>query len=332
MKTHKFGASVMDIGVGAFVAANAFASSDAKYKNLLLSVPKLFKKVFPLLVVGFIRWASTAGTGYHVDPTEYGIHWNFFMSLAIVHTVSITIIRNFSRTRPGFLALIVLVTYEIALRKLDLYNLVFGPDRSSFFLANKEGILGSIGLTALYLLYVELGRIILPKIKSNESILKDVTGLCLLFWLLVIFLHSIGIEPSRRLSNLGYVVWIAAMAMSFLLFCTIGEIARVRMRVSQPRLINDLNRTMLPVFLLANIFTGLVNFSIETHKQTSLTAHFIMIIYLLFVSTVAWGICRNEKLLRFVRSLFGGPPRAKTADVSISALPFSSKSNVFPSN
>jgi len=138
------------------------------------------------------------------------------------------------------------VTYEIALRKLDLYNLVFGPDRSSFFLANKEGILGSIGLTALYLLYVELGRIILPKIKSNESILKDVTGLCLLFWLLVIFLHSIGIEPSRRLSNLGYVVWIAAMAMSFLLFCTIGEIARVRMRVSQPRLINDLNRTMLP--------------------------------------------------------------------------------------
>merc|ERR1711953_41121 len=56
MKTHKFGASVMDIGVGAFVAANAFASSDAKYKNLLLSLPKLLKKVFPLLVVGFIRW------------------------------------------------------------------------------------------------------------------------------------------------------------------------------------------------------------------------------------------------------------------------------------
>lgn len=124
--------------------------------------------------------------------------------------------------------------------------MVFGPDRSTFFLANKEGILGSIGLTALYLLYVELGRILLPKIKSNESILKDVTCLCVLFWLLVIFLHIIGIEPSRRLSNLGYIAWIAAMAMSFLFFCIVGDIARVRMRLRQPRLINDLNRTMLP--------------------------------------------------------------------------------------
>lgn len=286
----------MDIGVGAFVAANAFASSDAKYKNLLLSVPKLLKKVFPLLVVGFIRWASTAGTGYHVDPTEYGIHWNFFMSLAIVHTVSITVIRNFPRTRPGYLALIIIVAYEVALRKLDLYDLVFGPDRSTFFLANKEGILGSIGLTALYLLYVELGRILLPKIKSNESILKDVTSLCVLFWLLVIFLHVIGIEPSRRLSNMGYIAWIAAMAMSFLFFCTVGDIARVRMRLRQPRLINDFNRTMLPVFLLANIFTGMVNFSMETHKQTSLAGHIVLIVYLVFVSSVAWGIGRNEKV------------------------------------
>ena len=108
MKTHKFGASVMDIGVGAFVAANAFASSDAKYKNLFLSLPKLLKKVFPLLVVGFIRWASTAATGYHVDPTEYGIHWNFFMSLAIVHTASIVLIRSFPRIRPGLLAFIII--------------------------------------------------------------------------------------------------------------------------------------------------------------------------------------------------------------------------------
>lgn len=96
------------------------------------------------------------------------------------------------------------------------------------------------------MLYVELGRSLLPRIKANENILLQITGLAVLFWSLVFVLHFFGIEPSRRLSNLGYVVWIAAMAMSFLFFCTVGDIARVKMRLRQPKLINDFNRTMLP--------------------------------------------------------------------------------------
>jgi hypothetical protein len=40
----------------------------------------------------------------------------------------------------------------------------------------------------------------------------------------------------------------------------------------------------------------MVNFSMETHKQTSLAAHIVLIVYLAFVSSVAWGICRNEKV------------------------------------
>ena len=74
----------MDIGVGAFVASNALACSDAKSPTVALNVVSIVTKALPLLVVGFVRWASTAAISYHVDPTEYGIHWNFFFSLFVV--------------------------------------------------------------------------------------------------------------------------------------------------------------------------------------------------------------------------------------------------------
>ena len=68
---------------GAFVASNAMASSDAKSTEMKLN-RLILTKSLPLLVVGIIRWASTAAMGYHVDASEYGVHWNFFFSLFVV--------------------------------------------------------------------------------------------------------------------------------------------------------------------------------------------------------------------------------------------------------
>jgi len=71
-KTHGYGVSVMDIGVGAFVASNAMASSDAKSTEMKLN-RLILTKSLPLLLVGIIRWASTAAMGYHVDASEWFI-------------------------------------------------------------------------------------------------------------------------------------------------------------------------------------------------------------------------------------------------------------------
>ena len=183
-KTHGYGVSVMDIGVGAFVASNALASSDAKSTTIPLNVKTIVTKSLPLLIVGFVRWLSTASIHYHVDPTEYGIHWNFFFSLFVVRVagklnsfrtlnsnlLAPILIRSFRWMPPLLLGVVILIGYEIALRHYGLAVIVHDRinPRDTFFLMNKEGICSSIGLTALYCVYVQLGRHLLPLIERGQ--------------------------------------------------------------------------------------------------------------------------------------------------------------------
>ena len=67
-----------------------------------------------------------------------------------------------------------------------------------------------------------------------------------LFWSLVFIFNLIGFVSSRRQANLGYVLWIAAMAMSFLSFCIIGDQLRSTMSIKTPLLITVINKTQLP--------------------------------------------------------------------------------------
>ena len=122
------------------VASNAFACSDAKSSRIPLSIFGIFRRAIPLLVVGFVRWASTAGTSYHVDPTEYGIHWNFFFSLAVVKIFGPILIRLCPALPPGLIGFVIVSAYEFCIFHFDLAALVFGPDRSNFLMANKEGM------------------------------------------------------------------------------------------------------------------------------------------------------------------------------------------------
>ena len=104
-----------------------------------MNIVDIFRRTIPLIVVGFVRWASTAGTAYHVDPTEYGIHWNFFISLAVVKIISPILIRLFWKIPPILLSVVLMGSYELAIWYYDLATIIFGPDRSNLLLANKEG-------------------------------------------------------------------------------------------------------------------------------------------------------------------------------------------------
>ena len=81
----------MDLGVGSFVFGRGLVNRG--------KIPSLRSNV-PLLVIGFIRLALTKGIEYQEHVSEYGVHWNFFFTLAAVEllTTSIRIPARYQRS------------------------------------------------------------------------------------------------------------------------------------------------------------------------------------------------------------------------------------------
>lgn len=93
-KAETFGSGLMDIGVGAFLMCHGLtapeARSDAGKKKegespgFLRVVWVTLRQVLPLFLLGVLRLASVKTTGYQEHITEYGLHWNFFFTIATV--------------------------------------------------------------------------------------------------------------------------------------------------------------------------------------------------------------------------------------------------------
>lgn len=85
-KTELYGWSLMDVGVGGFIAINAALSPEARHALEGFSAGrrmwKSFKSSLPLLVLGFIRLGLVKASNYQEHETEYGRHWNFFFTIA----------------------------------------------------------------------------------------------------------------------------------------------------------------------------------------------------------------------------------------------------------
>lgn len=78
-KTRRYGAGLMDLGIGFFVATMGSVSKRAKGPRDLI---KVFKVVLPLLILGIARTVIIVAIDYHQDVHEYGQHLNAFFTLA----------------------------------------------------------------------------------------------------------------------------------------------------------------------------------------------------------------------------------------------------------
>merc|ERR1712091_362270 len=99
----------MDLGAGSFVVSGGFVSWHARRSRRSGGTGKLtywsaLKPVVvrsaPLLVVGLIRLATNKGLEYQEHVSEYGVHWNFFFTLAVVGILS-TMFRHDTEKSTG---------------------------------------------------------------------------------------------------------------------------------------------------------------------------------------------------------------------------------------
>ncbi|XP_030502193.2 uncharacterized protein At4g17910 [Cannabis sativa] len=284
-KTETYGTGLMDVGVGSFVLANSLVSRQArnissmKLKSAVLSTS-------PLLILGFVRLLSTAGVNYQVHVGEYGVHWNFFFTLAAISIL--TSIINVPPRYCGILGSLILVGYQSCLMKgLNLY-LLSNERGTDLISQNKEGLFSIFGYWSIYLIGVQLGNFLFFQnqasgMRSNKRARIGVWILSLLFWLLTLLIDKHVERVSRRMCNLAYVTMVFAVNLQVLGILMLSDFIPGR-KTSVLEL--AYNQNLLATFLLANVLTGLVNLSVNTLFASSLTALTILVAYAFILSII----------------------------------------------
>lgn len=321
-KTETFGFGLMDTGVGLFVYSNAIISNEIKQigqSNLTRSkMMRLLINNSPLLALGLVRFFIINELDYQQHTSEYGVHWNFFLTLAatkIIGTILLSFISSVEHVK--YLAILLLVVHETILQ-LGFSNYVLSDiPRTSFIAANREGLVSIIGYVALYMASVHVGSFLKndKEFVNARTMLKQ-AGKLIIFSLLlwkITFLCRDMFGVSRRLANMGYVVWILAIGTIMTALFLLLEIFYHYLVFDKPKSEDDSQepRTCVPVifqaieynglafFLAANILTGLINMTFQTLLVGSGGAVFLLTAYMFVLVAITLFLYVNKIRLKF---------------------------------
>ncbi len=325
-KTETFGFGLMDTGVGLFVYSNAIVSNEIKQIGQIsmtrIKMKRLLIENVPLMALGFARFFVINELDYQQHISEYGVHWNFFLTLAATKVIGTFVLSLIStQEHVKYVAILLLIVHETALQ-LGLSNYVLSDiPRTSFIAANREGIVSIIGYVALYIVSIHVGSFLKNEADVvNARVLLKQAGKLTIFSLLlwkVTFLCRDMFGVSRRLANMGYVVWIVSIGTIMTVLYLLLEIFYHYLVFDKPKPSNaddddaHEQQTCVPIilraidynglafFLAANILTGLVNMTFQTLLVGSGGAVFLLTTYMFVLVAITLFLYVNKIRLKF---------------------------------
>lgn len=296
-KAEAYGSGLMDAGVGGIILASGLVSrGQSKQNQETRHLGDFFtsaaRKTIPCLLLGSGRFVSVKILGYQQVVEEYGVHWNFFITIAFI-----TLIVHLFPVSPRHTALVALgiTCLHQAVLSMGAGAWALGHQRGSDFISqNKEGIVSLAGYYTLFL----AGSSLSHHMKSiNTRGGAKIITLWLLKWIAIdlalwalTFTCEIFLEVrARRTCNAAYILWTVSLSLSILITFASGQILWSLIdpiRGSKgPLLLTLANKSMLPTFLIANLMTGAVNLcTFDTLSASDSTARLILFTYMLAVS------------------------------------------------
>jgi len=256
-----------------------------------------------LVVLGIGKPVVTTLMGYQVHVGEYGRHWNFFLTLAVLRAVIMNVPRS---TSPLALGVTVAVAHQYGLSRFGLGEVVNSNVRGTSLLQqNKEGIISLPGYIALHFLGLWCAKVFVwmaslrARRHINTLVLIFVGFLWTIYWVLAVY-----VEPaSRRSCNTSFIAWMLAINVQAMLLNSVclkymrshtdmgsrSYTVSTRSNASPylPPLLNAVNRGMLYIFLAANVMTGVINSFVDTLSTGYIQTLRILAIYMavIFVFT-----------------------------------------------
>lgn len=275
-KTEGFGISLMDLGVGIVMLSSGLVAGVAKD-----AVKPSLRRTVPPLILGALRFTLVKVANYQEHVTEYGTHWNFFLTIALVP--SVVAILDWSRIvvfgrylgRQTF-SLLFAGTYEVALHH-GLSNYVISAKRDSFLSHNREGLLSLFGYSVIFMLGFDVGQQM--RSQSPKSRIAVLLKCSALLYCLDRALHlMLNLEKSRRLLNLPYILFTASSSLAYVAAL---EASLLLLPVTPKSVLVDVStRHQLSMFLLANVAVGLLNFFTDTLSFGDVGALAVIVSYM----------------------------------------------------
>ncbi|KAN0012314.1 hypothetical protein ACTFIU_007612 [Dictyostelium citrinum] len=298
-KTETYGISLMDIGVGSVVLSGALVSRQSRSSLIekqqkkkreeeeednkisssssskqqqqpqvkILSRSSLMwhqvKAQAPLMILGFVRMILTKSVNYQEHVSEYGLHWNFFFTLGFV-SISLAFLK-FNANVSAILGVILICVYQFVLNNLGLTDYILNHPRDSIISMNKEGICSIVGYLAIHLIGTKIGTELFKVRSTLTEWRKFATKLLIssiVFYILWVLCEIYIDKTSRRMANLGYVL--AILSINLFNFSVNILITLITGNHNASVIAKSINRNQLFIFLLGNILTGLINFSMKT--------------------------------------------------------------------
>lgn len=273
-KTEIYGYGLMDVGAGSFVVAAGLVSHRAR--GVEWKGKGAVVRMLPLLALGMIRFLTTKGLDYQEHVSEYGVHWNFFFTLAMLTPLSALTPSRWE------IPIGIMAVYQFFLTMKGLQQYIEEAPRScadsestlcNLFAANREGILGVVGYLVLFLGAEFLGRVCVWNHDGKRKGRLVIASVAL--WALHQIMVVMGIRASRRSTNATFCIWTLAHNITVLSLLDIASVAN-----EVPPIFNSVNRNGLIVFVVANLLTGLVNLSMNTLAASDQVALLVVFLYL----------------------------------------------------
>ncbi|CAO3593690.1 unnamed protein product [Absidia cylindrospora] len=295
-KVETFGTSL--VSVGSFVFSSGIVASrsgNSMWTALRWSIP--------LLVLGGARLILTQGVDYQLHSSEYGLHWNFFITLGCLPPF-VALLPKRHLVPWGYLGWMILATYQVLLWRYGLQTWVLEAPRMDLISANKEGIASLLGYLGIFLLGVDNGMVLFTEPPPSSSSSKEkqpsvavkLAVRCVLYWLSLAacyFLMDNDHVVSRRLANFPYAMWVVAFNLTLLtaLMCVEQQISE---SPKAPALLTSINTNGLATFLVANVMTGAVNLSMQTLYASTMTSMLVLAGYMVVVTLFPWILAKYD--------------------------------------
>lgn len=320
----------MDVGVGLFIFSNGIIVKPSISVFSKKKLQKLLVGCLPLFILGASRLVVTKEINYQEHVTEYGVHWNFFITLAITRIIG-TIIEGFMKNADQikYASIIILVFHETILQLgLSEYIMSDKLPRDNLLSANREGIFSIPGYISLYLSSIYIGTLL--KSDGQELLkVRDVfqkTGkmfvISLCCWKMIYVCNGM-FGVSRRTANMGYIFWVLAIGCSMVTLFMLTEIYVYFTNFNRPHwqqiesnnksqldepdfhipyvplILQATNYNGLAFFLIANLFTGIINVCFQTMLLDTAASLVIITYYIFLLHVIMVFLFVNKFKLKF---------------------------------